>query len=650
MKKITTLFLISLSLTLASVASAAEVNLNSTSSSNTSASVTAVSSGSVFTRNLTVGSSGQDVMALKKIISIELNTTIDTSASFTTNTANDVAKFQEKYAVEILIPNGLSSGTGFVGVSTRAKLNQLAPKYYVKLSDFTVPATTASTLKNVFTRTLQLGSTGDDVSLLKIILNSDPDTALNPKNSTNVFDSATEIAVNKFQEKYASEILAPTGLTSGVNVVGPATRKKLNSIINSILATAQAANASTTSNNSSLATNTSSNYPISYSTNNSSYTTPTNTIYTNPNTTPADGDIVSQTCSGTTLVTTKVGFGSTYVTTTPNSSLCASSIIYTPPVTSSSNNCSSFIYSAWGTCSNNTQTRTIISSSPSGCTSGSPILIQLCATNSTSNTSAFSSTTKQILSFNFPSKTFTNTVIDEKNHTITVYVPPKNKYEITTIGGSTAGGILSFLLNAPALKGSSQVDTPMYDVTSVAPTITFQGSSTSPASGVAQNFTNPVNYTVTALDGSTATYKVAVVPVTCPDYYKDGMPFGGTITNVFEVNLIGYGGEMGEKQPLWIYAGGNIPTLLSGYEVQIDSPADNNGATPVINTFCFDNGQPPQNGSYFYWNKPSIGASVLGTAYIQPTVWVNRQPHDCPTNILCLYDQLRIVKDSSSSY
>jgi hypothetical protein len=51
------------------------------------------------------------------------------------------------------------------------------------------------------------------------------------------------------------------------------------------------------------------------------------------------------------------------------------SCTYVPPVTT----CTSFTYSAWGACqSNNTQTRTVTSSSPSGCTGGSPVLSQTC--------------------------------------------------------------------------------------------------------------------------------------------------------------------------------------------------------------------------------------------------------------------------------
>ena len=48
------------------------------------------------------------------------------------------------------------------------------------------------------------------------------------------------------------------------------------------------------------------------------------------------------------------------------------------------------------------------------------------------------------------------------------------------------------------------------DVTALVPTIIHTGASVSPNTGVAQNFTNPVEYTVTAADGSTQKYTVTL--------------------------------------------------------------------------------------------------------------------------------------------
>jgi hypothetical protein len=254
MKKLTTLFFVLFSLFFGTAANATEIILSpttSTSSSNTPS--TAIYTGAVFTRNLTIGSSGQDVMALKKILGLELGTTTESGYTYTARTANDVSSFQMKYATEILIPSGLSAGTGFAGVSTRAKLNSLTSYYKVKLSDFTVPVivatatnTTSSTATGTFTKTLRLGSVDSQVIILKSILNLATDTALSPKSFDNIFDAATLVAVNKFQTKYASEILTPSGLTGPTGIVGAATRKKLNAIISSLLSGLVATNASST--------------------------------------------------------------------------------------------------------------------------------------------------------------------------------------------------------------------------------------------------------------------------------------------------------------------------------------------------------------------------------------------------------------------
>jgi len=55
------------------------------------------------------------------------------------------------------------------------------------------------------------------------------------------------------------------------------------------------------------------------------------------------------------------------------------------------------------------------------------------------------------------------------------------------------------------------------NVTALVPTIVITGASVSPASGIAQNFTGPVTYTVTAADGSTQTYTVTVTVESDPD-------------------------------------------------------------------------------------------------------------------------------------
>ena len=55
------------------------------------------------------------------------------------------------------------------------------------------------------------------------------------------------------------------------------------------------------------------------------------------------------------------------------------------------------------------------------------------------------------------------------------------------------------------------------DVTHLVPTIAFTGKSISPQSGVAQNFTNPVLYTVTAFDDSTRVYTVSAIVASASD-------------------------------------------------------------------------------------------------------------------------------------
>lgn len=80
-----------------------------------------------FNRNLGYANSGQDDVghlhtALNKA---GISFSPDTGNTYGTGTANAVTAFQEKYTNEVLSRYRLRRGTGYTGISTRAKLNQL---------------------------------------------------------------------------------------------------------------------------------------------------------------------------------------------------------------------------------------------------------------------------------------------------------------------------------------------------------------------------------------------------------------------------------------------------------------------------------------------------------------------------------------------
>ena len=143
------------------------------------------------------------------------------------------------------------------------------------------------------------------------------------------------------------------------------------------------------------------------------------------------------------------------------------------------------------------------------------------------------------------------------------------------------------------------------NVTALVPTITITGASVSPASGTANNFTNPQTYTVTAVDNTTQAYTVTVTVSallwTCGDNLIDTRD-GRAYTTV----LIG--------SQCWLAQNLNVGTRIGGGTTQGTSCSS-------IQKYCYSNTDSNCDtyGGLYQWYQAMCGsASCNGTGSGQP--------------------------------
>jgi hypothetical protein len=134
-----------------------------------------------------------------------------------------------------------------------------------------------------------------------------------------------------------------------------------------------------------------------------------------------------------------------------------------------------------------------------------------------------------------------NNFLSSVTYTVTAANGATQTYTVTvTVASQTAKAITAFsfdgltpavagTITAPSASGPGTIAlTVPYgtNVTALVPTIQFSGSSMSPASGVAENFSNPVTYTVTDSQGSTQVYVVTVTVAAQPAQAITAFSFG----------------------------------------------------------------------------------------------------------------------------
>lgn len=181
----------------------------------------------LFTRNLALGASGADVRALQVFLNTDTRTKVsldgpgspgNETTYFGMKTKAAVVKFQELHRAEVLTPVGLTSGSGFVGTFSRAKIAALCAK----------GPGTSSTIAPTTPATPVTGTTSGRAPTGRVPSNSTVTTPVTPTTPTTPSSPAPTVPVNTssgFSSEelvlmYPSTYAAPRGATVSIAGLG----------------------------------------------------------------------------------------------------------------------------------------------------------------------------------------------------------------------------------------------------------------------------------------------------------------------------------------------------------------------------------------------------------------------------------------------
>jgi peptidoglycan hydrolase-like protein with peptidoglycan-binding domain len=139
---------------------------------------------------------------------------------------NIKTKIVTALSLAVFIIPGLSLAQTMSVAQLQAEIVSLTAQLTQLESQLAAAGGTTATWCYAFNTNLSIGMSGADVTALQTALQKDGESVT----INGAFDDQTAAAVTGFQEKYASAILSPYGLSNGTGYAGKSTRSELNSL------------------------------------------------------------------------------------------------------------------------------------------------------------------------------------------------------------------------------------------------------------------------------------------------------------------------------------------------------------------------------------------------------------------------------------